>query len=262
MTTRHQARLPCCLALLFVPWLLQLGSSAQEAFLGLRQPTSRPKASLHALVGDDGTTFERFEKDPSDKKVRGERKASGSSGKKTDLEPVDDTWYEGSIKSYSTQDGFGFIHCDELFNKHQADVFLHKRQVDTHLGSRATRGDQVRFLLGVNQAGKPQARNVERRVGSHWVDFSKVYVGSVKDYREEKGFGFIVCPETHYIFQSDIFLHKNEVEKNNLSKGSRVTFSIQVNKNNRPQARSVERLVPTSFSGERSEEETEMAVDA
>jgi len=230
--------------------------------LGLRQPTSRPKASLHALIGDDGTTFERFEKDPSDKKVRGERKASGSSGKKTDLEPVDDTWYEGSIKSYSTQDGFGFIHCDELFDKHQADVFLHKRQVDTHLGGRAMRGDQVRFLLGVNQAGKPQARNVERRVGSHWVDFSKVYVGSVKDYREEKGFGFIACPETHYIFQSDIFLHKNEVEKNNLSKGNRVTFSIQVNKNNRPQARSVERLVPTSFSGERSEEETEMAVDA
>ena len=26
----------------------------------------------------------------------------------------------------------------------------------------------------------------------------------------------------------DIFLHKNEVEKNNLSKGNRVTFSIQV----------------------------------
>lgn len=215
----------------------------------------RPKVALHALVGDDGTNFERFGREPREKKA-------STNGKNVDLEPLDETWYEGSVKSFNMGEGFGFIRCDELFKKYQADVFLHKSQVEKHLGSRAMQGDEVRFLVGLNQAGKPQARNVERRVGSHWVDFSKVYVGSVKDYRQEKGFGFISCPETHFIFQSDIFLHKNEVEKNGLTKGNRVTFSIQVNKNNRPQARNVERLVPTSFSGESAQEESEIAVDA
>eukprot|EP00438_Fugacium_kawagutii_P023177 Skav200834 [mRNA] locus=scaffold3034:149294:159358:+ [translate_table: standard] len=34
-------------------------------------------------------------------------------------EPLDDTWYEGSIKSFNTQEGFGFISCNELFEKYQ-----------------------------------------------------------------------------------------------------------------------------------------------
>lgn len=239
------------LSLVVAAWISHIGSW-MPAFVGIRTKPSTSKASLNALVGDDGTTFVRYDGYDDAEALLGDEKSGEKTArrKKAKLEPLDDTWWEGLIKSYNAEKGFGFIACDELFQKYKADVFLHQRQVRKHLGSRAFGGDQVRFLVGMNEAGKPQAVNVERRVGSHWIDFSKVYVGTVKEYWPDKGFGFIACPETQMVFQSDIFLHKNEVEKNSLVKGNRVTFSVQVNNKNRPQARYVERLTPITSEAE------------
>ncbi|CAE7718003.1 unnamed protein product [Symbiodinium necroappetens] len=159
----------------------------------------------------------------------------------------------GTIKSYFPEQGFGFIECPELFELHQADVFLHKNQVDQHLGKRAFPGDKVKFLVGMNKAKKPQARNVARFVGESadtgsWVDGNKTYVGRVDKYWPAKGYGFIACEETRGIFQSDVFLHKNQAEEANLQRMHLVTFSVEINSKGRPQARNVERVSAPSYA--------------
>eukprot|EP00913_Durusdinium_trenchii_P003912 g3621.t1 len=197
------------------------------AFVGIRTKPSTSKASLNALVGDDGTTFVRYDGYDDAEALLGDEKSGEKTARRKKAKLVGtlvwgcvfQTFHSRLIKSYNAEKGFGFIACDELFQKYkafffherrtstsycrvaQADVFLHQRQVRKHLGSRAFGGDQVRFLVGMNEAGKPQAVNVERRVGSHWIDFSKVYVGTVKEYWPDKGFGFIACPETQMVFQ-------------------------------------------------------------
>lgn len=64
--------------------------------------------------------------------------------------------YRGFIKSFNTNNGYGFIDCEELKNEgYNNDIFLHKDQVgDLQVGQ------EVVFGIFFNQAGKPQARDV------------------------------------------------------------------------------------------------------
>merc|ERR1711862_1015280 len=79
--------------------------------------------------------------------------------------------YEGVIKSFSEQTGFGFISCEQTFRKYGNDVFLHSSQKGDH-----EVGDSVSFLLHVNKEGKPQASGVmatngrgsKRRSNDQW----------------------------------------------------------------------------------------------
>mmetsp|Transcript_19883 Transcript_19883/g.46529 ORF Transcript_19883/g.46529 Transcript_19883/m.46529 type:complete len:273 (+) Transcript_19883:68-886(+) len=222
---------------------------------------SRKVTPLRAtLVDENGAPFERFTVDTGEP-VQAKRSPSPRRAQKQEPveEPENQEWYEGTVKSYFPEQGFGFIQCDELFEKHQVDVFLHKNQVDQHLGRRAFPGEKVRFLVGLNKEKKPQARNVARCMGDgkSWLDGSKTYVGRVKQYWPEKGFGFIACEETQSIFQCDVFLHKKQMEDAQLERGNLVTFSVEVNAKSRPQARNVERVSTPSYASAAATEPAE-----
>eukprot|EP00930_Biecheleria_cincta_P024426 TRINITY_DN17485_c0_g1_i1.p1 TRINITY_DN17485_c0_g1~~TRINITY_DN17485_c0_g1_i1.p1 ORF type:complete len:247 (-),score=48.57 TRINITY_DN17485_c0_g1_i1:179-919(-) len=167
---------------------------------------------VKAIASDSGEIFERFDKDEEAPVGGRDAAVLRQTNRKAEEEPrkVDERWFVGSIKSYSTAKGFGFIQCNESFSEYQADVFLHQNQVKYFLGGKAYEGDKVRFNLEMNKQGKPQARNVEPISDTPKVSPSKNFVGRVKDYDAEKGYGFIGCEETHNIFKSDIFLHKNQ----------------------------------------------------
>merc|ERR1719336_3441795 len=72
-------------------------------------------------------------------------------------------YYRGTLKSFSLENGFGFIHNDELRSKYGADVFLHKTQyVDyqSKWGGTLYPHSPVCFRLELGNQGKPQARDL------------------------------------------------------------------------------------------------------
>jgi len=62
--------------------------------------------------------------------------------------------FQGTVKSYNAEKGFGFIACDETFGTYNADIFLHKHHADG-----INVGDAVYFNIKINLKGQPQARN-------------------------------------------------------------------------------------------------------
>lgn len=64
--------------------------------------------------------------------------------------------YQGRIKSFNADKGFGFIACDETYAVFNRDVFLHK----AHIGD-MTVGTEVRFTVATNKQGMPQAKELE-----------------------------------------------------------------------------------------------------
>lgn len=62
------------------------------------------------------------------------------------------------------------------------------------------------------------------------------HVGVVKSYNASKGYGFISCNATFALYQCDVFLHRNEFERNGLYEGAPVTFGLQWNNQGKPQA--------------------------
>jgi cold shock CspA family protein len=66
------------------------------------------------------------------------------------------------------------------------------------------------------------------------------YLGLIKSFSKEKGFGFIDCPEIRARYNRDVFIHKQQMT--HLEVGQEITFSIEENKEGRPQAREIERF--------------------
>merc|ERR1719469_763135 len=66
------------------------------------------------------------------------------------------------------------------------------------------------------------------------------YHGWVKSMNIEKGFGFIVCPQTYAQYNRDVFVRGTDLV--NLQQGSYVSFTCEANKQNMPQARDVRQM--------------------
>lgn len=150
-------------------------------------------------------------------------------------------WFVGQVKSYAPSSGYGFIECEDTYRQYGTDVFLHKTQVEQGLSNKARKGDAVRFCVTMNKAGRPQALAAEPFVATPFVAPTRSFVGRVKRYNAAQGFGFIACEETQSIFNSDVFLHKQQFEDAGLKLGTQVTFSVEVSARGQPQARNVTR---------------------
>jgi len=61
------------------------------------------------------------------------------------------------------------------------------------------------------------------------------FQGTIKSFNVQKGFGFIECPEAHQVYGRDVFLHKAQIGTYQI--GSQVSFAVEMNKTNMPQAR-------------------------
>eukprot|EP00438_Fugacium_kawagutii_P011706 Skav231761 [mRNA] locus=scaffold695:176775:189959:- [translate_table: standard] len=110
--------------------------------------------------------------------------------------------FYGIVKSYNPEKGFGFIVCDALKNQHDGDVYLHSR----HIGDFKV-GQEVKFQAYLHN-GRLQGRELQDATGmvGPQTGFAPlptagggeeqelgVFVGKIKNWNHEKGFGFIVC---------------------------------------------------------------------
>mmetsp|Transcript_18725 Transcript_18725/g.33881 ORF Transcript_18725/g.33881 Transcript_18725/m.33881 type:complete len:413 (+) Transcript_18725:125-1363(+) len=64
------------------------------------------------------------------------------------------------------------------------------------------------------------------------------FLGRIKSYNSEKGFGFIECPVTKKQFDRDVFVHKAQIA--NFKVGEEVTFMVELSKQNWPQAKDLQ----------------------
>lgn len=144
--------------------------------------------------------------------------------------------YLGLIKSFEKKKGFGFIDCPETYQQFGRDVFIHKKDMGNFKP-----GIEVTFAIAMNKDGHPQARDVVRFERMPVQEFppgpEAHYLGLIKKFDGERGFGFIDCPEAKHQFGRDVFIHKNQMC--DMDVGTEVAFYVEVNKNGHPQARDV-----------------------
>merc|ERR1719161_1839242 len=63
--------------------------------------------------------------------------------------------FQGRIKSYNAEKGYGFVESVEVYLYYRRDVFLHKARIGDFKV-----GDYVTFTVESNKDGMPQARNL------------------------------------------------------------------------------------------------------
>lgn len=148
--------------------------------------------------------------------------------------------YYGRIKSYNHTTGFGFIDCPVAKEEFGRDVYVHKQTIGT-----LRTGDDCSFVVELEK-GKPQARDVWA-VGFSCVKKGQRFVGRVKSFNEEKGYGFVDCPEAFDIWQRDAFIHKGLMAE--LEVGDEISFVVEVGKQGMPQTREVEPVHPRQQMG-------------
>lgn len=73
---------------------------------------------------------------------------------------------------------------------------------------------------------------------SQQFDTKRQYIGHVKSYNADKGYGFIDCGEVKAYFQGrDVWVSKQEVEKYGVKVGDEVAFKVRIDpKTGNPQA--------------------------
>jgi pentatricopeptide repeat protein len=169
---------------------------------------------------------------------------------------VTDVRHDGIVQTFNWQKGFGFIFCEELqkvFGE-GVNVFVHTMQI----GSFQLR-DEVTFAVFLNKDGKPQAKDLMRKNIAEGDKKSTTtfvrpappssmevpgvtdrrFVGVIRVFNRERGFGFIHSPELVDRFQERVFLHQLQIGPFDV--GDSVSFGIFLNKDGKPQAKSLER---------------------
>jgi len=141
------------------------------------------------------------------------------------------------VKSYNDEKGWGHIQCQETEATFGKDMFFLRSSLN---GASVTRGSQVLFTVAMGTKG-PQAENVQVQAGrrrSSSEDAGQTYQGTIKNFNEAKGWGFITCAETEEIYHKDIFVHKKEVGCSPVA-GDAVTFEVNMSSQGRPEAQNV-----------------------
>lgn len=226
----------------------------------------------------------------------------------------------GRIKSFSFENGYGFIECSELRQVFGSDVFLRRAQI----GDFSVDQD-VSFAVLLNREHKPQAFDLQACFGTtpcpasssaslaaaavpattrasaesvptlygvqpseqlarssarqwlsqellmestssaqmdpgptnvrpvqQWLEqrpsarpqehddiFTRRFVGRVKSFSSDNGFGFIECKALHKLFHRDVFVHRSQIA--DCKVGMEVSFNIFLNSKGQPQAACLER---------------------
>lgn len=133
-------------------------------------------------------------------------------------------WYQGVVKSFSVEAGFGFIRCPDI----EDDVFLHKRELPA--GETPEAGWVLDFTVEYDSRKRPQSRRVSGMQ-------AKRFVGSVKSVGDE--FGFITCPEATRLYHQDVYVLRSQLTEAALSLRT-VSFSVALNSKGQPQAKDIE----------------------
>jgi len=172
---------------------------------------------------------------------------------------TDGPLYQGVIKMFDETKGYGFILCPAR----GFDVYLPK----VHLKGMKV-GQSVNFMIR-EYKGKPQAYGLtacEEEVDGTALIMDSLtatqsspsnqrrdpYHGVVKNFDQEKGYGFISCRELQEKYGVDTFVHQKGLTKGltDLRPGDHVSFFIRLDDKSRPQAMKVSHCEPQSEGGE------------
>jgi len=171
----------------------------------------------------------------------------------------EDKVYRGKVRSFNSNQGFGFIECEQAKTQFERDVFLHQQQVNDH---NLKVGDTIEFKVHLNLKRQPQSRDITRissaegklaessssspiTISKH-EDGSMVppppgssrFQGRIRSYNNTQGFGFIASDQALTVFgHQDVFIHKSQLPAK-CQPGCNVEFDVQMSKN-KPQARNV-----------------------
>mmetsp|Transcript_15564 Transcript_15564/g.27710 ORF Transcript_15564/g.27710 Transcript_15564/m.27710 type:complete len:421 (-) Transcript_15564:58-1320(-) len=193
--------------------------------------------------------------------------------------------HRGTIKSFNPTKGFGFIECRETFEVYGKDVFVLKTQLP---GQIATAGDQVLFnvkmehngpvaielqavrgrsggkgrpvpssmpaprtsTLALPPAGKPGPGMAKGGGGGGFFDptYETSFVGMVKSFSHQTGWGMIECDLTMRLYGKDVFVSSKHLEGTVVSQGDQVRFVVKQEEKG-PVAMCVQLLPPLGGKG-------------
>jgi len=154
--------------------------------------------------------------------------------------PARDQSYFGSLKTFNEEKGWGHINCEATKKLYGKDVFLMRTALQ---GQVAQVGALMSFKVTMGVKG-PQANGVMllppgafRQSSDPPSEEVAVYVGQVKSFNAEKGWGFVASEDLHSIFGKDIFIHKREFEGFTPSQGEEVRISVEIDDGGQPVAK-------------------------
>lgn len=163
----------------------------------------------------------------------------------------------GTIKSFSMNNGYGFIDCPEMKEMGFQDVFVHHAQMGDFKV-----GDSVIFTCFLNSKAKAQGKDLRdgsAQAAAHAAanpgastsrptascpeemiqDHLGTLEGQIKSFNDKSGYGFINCPEVVELGYKDVFLHYNQLGEFRV--GDTVKFTAFINKKQNVQAMELER---------------------
>lgn len=137
--------------------------------------------------------------------------------------------YTGMLKSLGG--GYGFISCSSTAARYGRDVYVTKQVLNAAFrGGVATSGVPVSFVLCLNHSGQPNARFVtlldSKDDSLDLLGDDTEFEGVVKFLSEEKGFGFVECPDIFMRFGGDAHADFGDLQGCGL--GQKVVFSIRL----------------------------------
>eukprot|EP01064_Diplonema_japonicum_P021587 TRINITY_DN3115_c0_g1_i1.p1 TRINITY_DN3115_c0_g1~~TRINITY_DN3115_c0_g1_i1.p1 ORF type:complete len:405 (+),score=87.98 TRINITY_DN3115_c0_g1_i1:67-1281(+) len=171
--------------------------------------------------------------------------------------------HRGRLRSYQHADGYGFIECQGLKGYgYERDVFVHYKELPQVV---PPCGSALSFMIRKNPKGLIQAANVTVVPEDQAIDLpatehktetpigDRIFSGVVKSFTQgngpggKGGFGFIKCDDTEKNYERDVFLHRNQLTEGpntprDFVVGMKLTFQVQLNARNMPQARNVKIL--------------------
>jgi len=129
--------------------------------------------------------------------------------------------YAGTLKSFNSQSGWGFIECPDTFQLYGKDMFVLKTSLPN---GRIEKGTAVSFGVTDGKSG-PEATDV-CRVGE---EGHGMYNGKIKSFNVQKGWGIIESAELLPEFgKTDMFVLKTSLPDGTANVGENVRFTIKV----------------------------------
>jgi len=127
--------------------------------------------------------------------------------------------YSGHVKGFSLDTGYGFIESPEAHASYGKDIIFFKTSVTGYF---VKKGDPVTFTITVGQKG-PTASQVEMLANP------ATYLGKVKSFNLQKGWGLIQCEATEKIYGKDVFMLKTALGNAGVGvqPGEMLRFSVQ-----------------------------------
>jgi len=177
---------------------------------------------------------------------------------------------KGVIKAVNASGGYGFISCPDISQVFGCDVFAHAKQIGG-----LSPGTEVSFAILLNKDSKPQAFDIEelspnpnmgkgkgammamlggfeqmspmpskgppkgmvKGMGGQAFGDLGNFIGTIKNFNAEKGFGFLDIPALAGRVEGDVFLHGSNLGQ--FGPGSVVKCTVYLH-NGRAQAKNLE----------------------